>query len=202
VKWVIQVIWSLVLAARLSSAIADTTRPIVVLETTLGNISLELDTTAAPITACNFLRYAEEGRYNSGSFYRTVRHDQGFGNPVPIDVIQADGPVRESGSDRPAIPLERTRDSKLSHVAGTISMARDGPDTATTSFFLVVGDSTELDFGGRRNSDGQGFAAFGHIKSGMGVVERIYSEPSDQEKIRNPIRILNTRVVRGRSVCT
>jgi peptidyl-prolyl cis-trans isomerase A (cyclophilin A) len=192
---------ALVLVASISTAIAGTLRPVVVLETTLGNISLELDTTAAPVTACNFILYAEKGRYDNGSFYRTVRHDQGFGNPVPIDVVQADGPVLASGSDRPAIALERTRDSKLSHVTGTISMARDGPDTATTSFFLVVRDSTALDFGGRRNPDGQGFAAFGRVTAGMDVVERIYAEPSDQEKIRSPVKILRTRVVQGQSIC-
>ncbi len=192
---------ALVLVVGLSAATAGTSRSVVVLETTLGTISLELDATAAPVTTCNFIRYAEEGRYDNGSFYRTVRHDQGFGNPIPIDVIQADGPPLVSGTDRPAIVLERTRDSKLSHLAGTISMARDGPDTATTSFFLVVRDSRELDFGGRRNPDGQGFAAFGRVTAGMDVVERIYAEPSDHEKIRTPVKILRTRVIQGQSIC-
>jgi peptidyl-prolyl cis-trans isomerase A (cyclophilin A) len=201
VRWLIQIIWQLVLAASPVSAAGDIPRPVVVLQTTRGSISIELETAAAPVTACNFLRYAREGRYNNGSFYRTVRHDQGFGNPVPIDVIQADGPVRNAGGDRPPIPLERTRDTRLSHLAGTISMARDGPDTATTSFFLVVRDSTELDFGGRRNPDGQGFAGFGHVISGMDVVDRIFSEPSDQEKITKPVTILGTRTVPEASVC-
>jgi peptidyl-prolyl cis-trans isomerase A (cyclophilin A) len=182
-------------------SIADSPQPVVVLNTTLGKISIVLDTSAAPVTTCNFVGYVAEGRYDNGSFYRTVRHDQGFGNPVPIDVVQADGPPHQSGHDRPAIPLERTRDTKLSHIAGVISMARDGPDTATTSFFLVVRDSEDLDFGGKRNPDGQGFAAFGHVIAGMDTVERIYAAPSDKEAIKAPVRILTARIVQGQTVC-
>ena len=68
-------------------------------------------------------------------------------------------------------------------------MARDGPDTATSDFFLCVGPQPELDFGGRRNPDGQGFAAFGKVTKGMDVVRRIQTLPVQGQNLTPPIRI-------------
>jgi peptidyl-prolyl cis-trans isomerase A (cyclophilin A) len=89
----------------------------------------------------------------------------------------------------PPIKLERTRDTKLAHKNGTISMARDGPDTATSDFFICIGDQPELDFGGKRNPDGQGFAAFGKVIKGMEVVKKIQAAPSKDQSLQPPIKI-------------
>jgi peptidyl-prolyl cis-trans isomerase A (cyclophilin A) len=77
-----------------------------------------------------------------------------------------------------------------------LSMARDGPDTAQSSFSICVGEQPELDFGGKRNPDGQGFAAFGHVIEGMDVVRKIQASPSDGQRLKPPVRI--GRIVRVR----
>src|SRR5207302_2793853 len=89
-----------------------------------------------------------------------------------------------------AIKLERTRDTGLKHQNGTLSMARDGPDTATGDFFVCIGVQPELDFGGKRNPDGQGFAAFGQVVKGMDVVKKIQAVPAKDQTLTPPIKIL------------
>jgi peptidyl-prolyl cis-trans isomerase A (cyclophilin A) len=74
-------------------------------------------------------------------------------------------------------------------------MARSGPDTATSSFFICIGDQPELDFGGRRNPDGQGFAAFGKILQGMEVVRAINRSPAEGQTLSPSIRILQAKRV-------
>ncbi|MEW5765292.1 MAG: peptidylprolyl isomerase, partial [Acidobacteriota bacterium] len=138
----------------------------VLLHTEEGTILLEVDLVRAPITAANFLRYVEAGRYDGGLFHRTVRADNQPQNSVKIGVVQAGVKPGLEAEDFPPIPLERTSVTGLRHVDGALSMARSEPDTATSDFFLCVGDQPELDFGGRRNPDGQGFAAFGRVISG------------------------------------
>ncbi|MBL0947554.1 MAG: peptidylprolyl isomerase [Brevundimonas sp.] len=165
------------------------------LVTERGVISLELATDKAPLTVCNFLSYVTDGHYEGGSFFRTVVAETNA-NPNPISVIQAATPRGADDDLNPPIPLERTRDTGLSHRAGTISMARDGPDTATSSFFIMVEDAPALDYGGARNPDGQGFAAFGRVTAGMGVVHDIHRSPAGaEEQLTPPIKILAATVV-------
>ncbi|MDA5192673.1 peptidylprolyl isomerase [Govanella unica] len=159
------------------------------IETSAGDIGLELYGTAAPITVCNFLRYVVTGHYDGGQFFRTVLSSRRSANPIPINVIQAAG-RDQSGPDLFApIPLERTSLTGLHHRSGTLSMARLGPDTATSSFFITLEDTKDLDFGGRRNPDGQGFAAFGRVTSGMEVVTHIHQASSQDETLTPPIKI-------------
>ncbi|NBW11079.1 MAG: peptidylprolyl isomerase, partial [Caulobacteraceae bacterium] len=153
-----------------------------------GDIAVTLDAARAPVTACNFLRYVEAGRYRDARFFRTVVSATNA-NPHPIDVIQAE---TTGGSDDPGfgpIALERTRDTGLSHLAGTISMARGGPDSATSSFFIVTQDTPALDFGGGRNADGQGFAAFGRVTSGLDTARAIQASPAEAEQLKPPVKI-------------
>lgn len=171
-------------------------KPCIEIETEMGNILAELDADAAPVTVSNFLRYAENRFYDGGQFFRTVTPSNQPTNKIKIEVIQAEAaPVREAES-YPPISLERTRDTGLRHRDGTLSMARDGPDTAQSSFSICVGDQPELDFGGKRNPDGQGFAAFGHVIEGMDVVQKIHASPSNGQRLTPSIRIL--RIVRIR----
>jgi peptidyl-prolyl cis-trans isomerase A (cyclophilin A) len=163
--------------------------PRVAVRTALGDLVVEVDVVRAPATAANFLRYVDAGRYAGGSFHRTVTTspDNQPGKTVKIDVVQA-GPA--PGKDFPPVALERTRDTGLLHVDGAVSMARDGPDTATSDFFVCVGAQPALDHGGRRNPDGQGFAVFGRVVSGMEVVRRIHAAPARGQSLEPPVKIL------------
>lgn len=174
----------------------ETGRIRAVIETELGAIEVELDAARAPVTVANFLRYVDEGYYTGGVFHRTVKRnpDNQPSNSVKIEVIQA-GPNPERKQLLPAIPLERTSKTGLRHVEGAISMARLEPDSAQGDFFLCIGDQPELDFGGKRNPDGQGFAAFGRVVRGMDVVRTIHQAPAEAQRLTPPVRILRIRRV-------
>jgi len=174
----------------------DPQRPRVALDTSAGRIVVALDSAAAPISSCNFIGYVVFGDYDGGSFFRTVVRATNTANPNPIDVIQAATPRGSDDSSRPPIALERTRDTGLRHLAGTVSMARDGPDTATSSFFIVTQDTPSLDYGGARNPDGQGFAAFGSVVEGLDVARRIQGMPADaDERLTPPVAIRSARLL-------
>ncbi|MDX2437280.1 MAG: peptidylprolyl isomerase [Acidobacteriota bacterium] len=157
--------------------------------TPLGAITVELDPVNTPGTTANFLRYVDEGFYTDGEFFRTVTVDNQPTDAVKIAVIQAGADPARTANAFPPIALERTRVSGLSHVDGAVSMARSGPDTATHSFFICVGDQLELDTGGRRNPDGQGFAVFGRVVEGMDVVRAIHRSPADGQSLDPPVSI-------------
>jgi peptidyl-prolyl cis-trans isomerase A (cyclophilin A) len=163
--------------------------PRVIIKTEMGNIEAEVDTIHAPITSANFLRYVDLGFYRFGRFHRTVRADNQPNDKVKIAVVQA-GLDSLRVKDFPPIKLERTKVTGLKHKDGTLSMARDGPDTATSDFFICIGDQPALDFGGKRNPDGQGFAAFGRVVLGMDVVRKIQNAPAHGQKLQPAVAIL------------
>jgi peptidyl-prolyl cis-trans isomerase A (cyclophilin A) len=167
----------------------------VLIQTEKGDIDVELNAAQASITSANFLKYVDGKFYDGGRFHRTVKPDNQLDNKVKIEVIQASTSPEKTKQEFAAIKLERTRDTKLSHKDGTISMARDGPDTATSDFFICIGDQPELDFGGKRNPDGQGFAAFGRVVKGMDVVKKIQAAPAEGQTLTPPMKILKiTRI--------
>jgi peptidyl-prolyl cis-trans isomerase A (cyclophilin A) len=181
------------LAVSLTPAVAAQALPRVIIQTERGNIEVEVDSVRAPITAANFLRYVDLGFYKFGRFYRTVRADNQPDNKVKIEVIQARlEPLKVK--EFPPIALERTNVTKLSHLDGTVSMARAEPNTATTEFFICIGNQPQLDFKGKRNPDGQGFAAFGRVILGMDFVRRIHQSPARGQQLTPPVRIL--RIIR------
>lgn len=165
--------------------------------TELGDFIVEVDTVHAPISAMNFLRYVDGGFYDGGSFHRTVTPDNQPNDPIRIAVIQGNISRERREDTVGPIPLERTSVTGLMHLDGTLSMARSGPDTGVASFFICVGNQPELDFGGRRNPDGQGFAAFGRVISGMDVVRRINASPAEGQSLTPPIRIISAKRVEG-----
>ena len=168
----------------------------VMLETALGCIYVDVDTARAPATAANFLRYVDGGHYNGGRFHRTVRPDNQPDDAVKIEVIQAGVNPNRPGDYGP-IPLERTSQTGLAHRDGTISMARREPDSATSDFFICLGDQPELDEGGARNPDGQGFAAFGRVVDGLDVARAIQRRPAEGQALTPPVAILRaTRIGR------
>lgn len=164
-------------------------RPRVLVQTHLGDIELELDAKRAPRTATNFLYYVHQGFYSDGAFHRTVTPASQSGKKVKIEVIQAAADSSRTNEFLAPILLERTRDTGLKHLDGVISMARDGPDTAQDNFFICIGDQPELDFGGKRNPDSQGFAAFGRVVKGREVVRKIQASPANGETLSPPIGI-------------
>jgi peptidyl-prolyl cis-trans isomerase A (cyclophilin A) len=162
-------------------------------ETSLGAIVMELYPDRAPGTVANFLRYVDAGHFDGGQFHRTVTPGNQPNDSVRIEVVQASVAAARTGEAFPAIPLERTSVTGLRHLDGTLSMARGGPDSARSSFFICIGDQPSLDFGGHRNVDGQGFAAFGRVVEGMEVVRRIQGSPATGQNLTPPIRILSIR---------
>lgn len=156
---------------------ADTIK--VKLETTMGNIHFDLYADKAPITVANFLKYIDAGSFNGGSFYRVVHMQNQEQNDVKIEVIQGGISTKENAKQFDPIPLERTRDTGLKHLDGTLSMGRYDPDTATSEFFICINEQPSLDFGGKRNPDGQGFAAFGQVTKGMDIVRAIQKVKTD-----------------------
>lgn len=163
-------------------------------QTELGDIVLELDPKRAPGTTANFLRYLDAGHYDGGTFHRTVKMDNQPESPVKIEVIQAGVNADRTKDGFPAIPLERTSVSGLAHKDGAVSMARGAPDSATSGWFICINDQPSLDFGGQRNPDGQGFAAFGKVIRGMDVVRKINQSAADGQKLTPPVRILKAEV--------
>ena len=186
----------LLLAAAALAGAARQPLPIVVFETDKGSIEMEVDSVRAPVTAANFLKYVDGGFYDGGFVNRAVRPDNTVRHDVEIQVIQVQSNPARRKEQFPAIPIERTSVTGLSHQDGTLSMARSGPDTATSSFSIVIGAQPEMNFGGRRSPDGQGFAAFGRVVRGMDVVKAIQKSPTGQrgqygtETLDPPIRIV------------
>jgi peptidyl-prolyl cis-trans isomerase A (cyclophilin A) len=162
-----------------------------VLQTKLGNIELEIYPAKAPITAANFLQYVDGGFYDGGVVHRTVKPDNQPDNQIKIEVIQAS--INAEKKSFAPIKLERTNQTGLKHVNGAISMARSGPDSATSDFFICIGAQPELDFGGKRNPDGQGFAAFGKVTKGMDVVKKLQQAPAEGQRLKPPIKILSLK---------
>ena len=164
---------------------------VVTMETEEGNLRIVLFTKDAPVTCANFLKYVEELGDQGGEFYRTVTMANQPDKKVKIEVIQ--GGFNLKNIDTSAIepiPLERTNITRLSHKDGTLSMARSDPDSGSTEFFICIGDQPSLDFGGQRNPDGQGFAAFGQLVSGMDVVRKIQVRPAENQALTPSVRII------------
>jgi peptidyl-prolyl cis-trans isomerase A (cyclophilin A) len=168
------------------AATAAQPKPVrVLVQTELGDIVVEVDQQRAPATAANFLRYVDAGHYDGGTWHRTVKMDNQPESPVKIEVIQAGVNPAFAKSGFPPIALERTSVTGLAHKDGVISMARGTPDSATSGWFICINDQPSLDFGGARNPDGQGFAAFGRVIKGMDVVRKIQSAPSSTNRTTN-----------------
>ena len=161
--------------------------PQVVIETSIGKITAEIYLDQAPITAENFLQLVAQNKYNQGAtFYRATRDDNQPTSEFKIDVIQ--GGLRGYTETTP-IPHETTQTTGLSHVDGTLSMARSTPGTASSEFFICIGNQPELDFGGRRNPDGAGFAVFGRVTKGMDIIRKIQQQKDDNQYLVEPIQI-------------
>ena len=157
-------------------AIADEGTVRVLMSTSQGEISIDLYLDKAPVTAANFLQLVENGDMDGGSFYRVVTYENDRGSPK-IEVIQ--GGLGDASEGFETIDHETTEQTGILHTDGVISMARGAVGTASTEFFICIGDQPGLDFGKPRNADEQGFAAFGKVVSGMDIVRKIQGLPAD-----------------------
>lgn len=158
-----------------------------VISTSLGNITIIIFPEKAPLTVQNFLYYVDHHLYDSSSFFRVCTPDNEAGRKIPIQVIQ--GGNVPAGKQANPVELETTRQTGLQHKNGTVSMARNKPNSATSEFFICINDQPELDYAGKRNPDGQGFAAFGKVKKGTKVVKRIQQQANKDQYLINPVII-------------
>jgi peptidyl-prolyl cis-trans isomerase A (cyclophilin A) len=164
-----------------------------IITTELGDITVDLYPKKAPVTVANFLKYVDARLYDGSSFFRSVNMNNQPKDSIKIEVIQ--GGNVDSLKQFPPIPLETTAQTKLRHKNGTISMARSTPNSATCSFFICINDQPSLDFGGKRNKDGQGFAAFGKVKNGMDVVRKIQQlYPEQGQYFKPPVPISSVKI--------
>lgn len=170
--------------------------PTVKMETRFGDILIEVDTLKAPLTAKNFLKHIQNRTYENAVFYRVVRMDNQPDNKIKIEVIQ--GGLFDDERLEKIVPIEHetTQVTGLKHLNGTISMARAEPGTASTEFFICVGDQPELDFGGKRNPDGQGFAAFGQVVKGMKVVKKIQQQKDSGQMLTEKVEINSIQIIK------
>src|SRR6476469_9459551 len=145
-------------------------------ETEAGSFVVEVDPEVAPVTVANYLAHVDRKLLDGGAVYRIVTlANQGPETRHKIEVVQ----WRRNRPDNEKPPLapivhETTQQTGLRHLDGTVSMARAQPGTATAEYFVCVGDQPELDFGGGRNPDGLGFAAFGRVVEGMDVIRALH----------------------------
>lgn len=164
--------------------------PHVVIETELGDIEVELFVDKAPKTTAAFLSYIDSGFYNNSSFYRVLKTDE-FPSESNTGIIQ--GGIWQTNPAKKqtlaGIEHETTKLSGLTHESGTISLARLAPGTASSEFFICIGDQSPLDFGRRGTEDGQGFAAFGTVFKGMTIVRKIQNKKSHGDKFDEKILI-------------
>jgi len=163
--------------------------PRVLIRTDFGDIKVEIYASRAPVTSANFLRYVDAGMFKGASFYRVVRLDNQPNNTVKIEVIQGGLGFSDEARPFPTTEHETTDKTGILHKDGAISMARNAPGSATSEFFICIGDQPELDFGGKRNPDGQGFAAFGRVIDGQDVVRKIQQQPDEGQMLKQPVMI-------------
>jgi peptidyl-prolyl cis-trans isomerase A (cyclophilin A) len=150
----------------------------VVLTTPIGRIGLALETRRAPISAGNFLKYVDRKLYDGAAFYRASRPE---GSPADDYGFVQGGLQNDPKKVLPAIPHESTLKTGLSHVNGTISMARHAPGTAQADWIICLGDQTYLD-ADPNSPNNPGFAAFGQVTEGLELVKRMLVMPTDPNK--------------------
>jgi peptidyl-prolyl cis-trans isomerase A (cyclophilin A) len=166
--------------------------PRVEIQTELGDIEVELYPDQAPKTVAAFLSHIDSGYYKRCSFYRVLNTDNQSSDAPKAELIQGGIYKTPSAKFHPAfIPHETTQQTHIFHKDGTISMARNEPGTATSEFFICIGDQPGFDYGGENNADGQGYAAFGKVIKGMDVVQKIYNSREDNTSFDPPVMIMN-----------
>ena len=166
--------------------------PHVVINTAYGEIEVEIFTDKASKTAAAFLMYVDSGYYKNSSFYRVLTNEN---VPAEYNSGLIQGGIYTTNNKQlqkiPGIIHEPAAQTGLLHTSGTISLARTTPGTASTEFFICIGDQLQFDNGASAGGDGLGFAAFGKVVNGMDVARKIQNDPSQGESFKTQIKIAN-----------
>lgn len=169
--------------------------PHILIETRFGDIELELYPDKAPATVTAFLSYIDSGLFKNSSFYRVLKMENQPSASFKSELIQ--GGIWHTNYKRgiglPGIPHESTNKTGILHTNGAISLGRSTPGTASSEFFICIGDQPAYNQGGQANSDGQGFAAFGKVIKGMDIVRKIHQQPDYEGSFNPPIEIINIK---------
>ena len=172
--------------------------PHVKLETQVGDIVIELYPDKAPLSVAAFLSYVDSGFYKDASFYRVLKEEDQPSASFKSELIQ--GGIWQKnykkGVSLAGIAHEPTNKTGILHKNGTISLARTTPGTASSEFFICIGDQPIYDYGGVANPDGKGFAAFGRVTKGMEIVRKIHRQPNYEDSFDPPVEIYNIRRVK------
>jgi len=195
IRWVTILLTALLAACGSFDPQADPDRIGLIITTDQGTIEVVLHPTMAPITVSNSLRDGDAGQYVGGRFHRTVTLENQPDRRIRIEVIQGGTDPSRRLEGFPPVVIEHTDQTGLKHKDGTLSMARNEPDSARSEFFICIGQQPSLDYGGLRNPDGQGFAAFGHVVKGMEVVRAIQIADHDGQRLTPVISIRSIRRV-------
>ena len=174
------------------------TEPHILIETKFGEIVIELYPAKAPKTVAAFLSYVDSGFYKNSSFYRVLKEEDQPSAAFKSELIQGGiyATNYKKGSTLAGIPHEPTNQTGILHKNGTISLARTAPGTASSEFFICIGDQPAYDYGGAANNDGQGFSAFGKVVRGMGVVKKIHQQSSYEDTFETAVEIVNIKRVK------
>lgn len=167
--------------------------PHIEIQTSKGDIEVELYPDQAPKTVQAVLSYIKAGYYKNSSFYRVLNNDNQPSNAPKAELIQG-GLYRSNPrvhDTLPGIPHETTQQTHIQHKSGVISLARLAPGTATSEFFICLGDQPGFDYGGENNPDKQGYAAFGKVVKGMDIVNKIYNQREEDQAFDPPVPIYN-----------
>lgn len=165
--------------------------PKVEIITEFGAIEMELYPQQAPKSVAAFLSYVNSEFYNRSSFYRVLNQENQPMGASDAALIQGGlwANKEKNPAKIPTIEHETTKQTGLLHKDGTVSLARGAPGTASTEFFICIGDQPAFDFGGGSNGDNQGYAAFGKVIKGMDIVRKIHHQPVDGELFSSPVFI-------------
>lgn len=162
-----------------SSQMSEKTNPVVIMETSLGTIKIELDAAKAPVTVANFLTYVDEGFFDDTIFHRVI----------PDFMIQGGGFTANMQQKPTHSPIKNEAGNGLKNERGTLAMARTGVvDSATGQFFINVRDNAFLNH--RTNTpDGYGYAVFAKVTAGMDVVDKIVAVPTHSAGMHDDVPV-------------
>jgi cyclophilin family peptidyl-prolyl cis-trans isomerase len=158
-------------------AAGQAANPKVLIETSKGNITIELLTDKAPVTVKNFLGYVNSGFYNGTVFHRVI----------PDFMIQGGGMLPDMSEKPNGAPIMNEANNGLHNLRGTLAMARtNDPHSATSQFFINVADNEFLNHRGQ-SFEGWGYAVFGRVVSGMEVADAIAAEPRGNQGMHEDV---------------
>ena len=177
----------LITALLLSQLATAQQNPVVILNTTLGDIQIELYPDKAPVTVKNFMNYVNAGHYNGTIFHRVIK---GF-------MIQGGGLDENLNKVGAGMPIRNEADNGLKNLTGTIAMARtNAPHSATDQFFINTNDNTNLDYTSS-TPQGWGYAVFGKVTDGMDVVRKIENTPTESRKGRDDVPVQTIKILQA-----